>query len=345
MVEDRCRLGLLEESLLRRIVVGQIGRQDFDRHLGTGPEPRMNTHRELLQGSMLLLSVVLVLSPRATGAGQDAQTLDQVLVRGAAFVETFVEELSTVVMEEEYAQVYFRSGGNTAARTTLVSEFLLLQVEDSSAWMGFRDVFRVNGRQLRDRQDRLVSLFQGDDTVSAIDQARRIAQESSRYNLGPTRTFNVPTLALFYLHPSRVARSDFTKRNEGCADVETAWDIGFEERQSPTMVRGFEDIDLPARGRFCVEPHSGRVLEVVLELHHPSVDARRQASDARAEVRFGIEPRLSLWVPDGDARALQRAGWRGGHQCGQVQRVSPVQRHGDRVPASPEEGRGTALST
>lgn len=87
----------------------------------------MSTHRALLQGSMLLLSVVLVLSPRATGAGQDAQTLGQVLARGAAFVDTFVEELSTVVMEEEYDQVSFSRGGNTAARTTLVSEFLLLR--------------------------------------------------------------------------------------------------------------------------------------------------------------------------------------------------------------------------
>ena len=169
-------------------------------------------------------------------AGQDAPTLDEVLVRGAAFVDAFVDELSTVVMEEEYEQVYVGSGGNRTTRTTLVSEFLLLQIENSSAWAGFRDVFRVNGRQLRDRQDRLISLFQNDGMASAIGQARRIAMESARYNLGPARTFNVPTLALFYLHPTRVARSEFTKRDEGCADADNR--VGHRLRGAPNTDPG-----------------------------------------------------------------------------------------------------------
>ena len=33
VVEDRGRLGLLEEASLRGLVAGQVGRQDLDRHL------------------------------------------------------------------------------------------------------------------------------------------------------------------------------------------------------------------------------------------------------------------------------------------------------------------------
>ena len=120
--------------------------------------------------------------------------------------------------------------------------------------MGFRDVFEVNARQIRDRQDRLAALFLG-DTTTALAQARRIAQESARYNLGSTgRTVNVPTYALFYLHPANTSRLRFEKKGEGCADEDTAWDIRFEEVEYPTLARGFEGISLPSRGRVCLDP-------------------------------------------------------------------------------------------
>ena len=63
------------------------------------------------------------------------------------------------------------------------------------------------------------------------------------------------------------------------------------------MANGFQGTDLPAHGRFCLDPESGRVLETVLELHHPQV-GQRPATDARVEVRFALEPRLGLWVPN-----------------------------------------------
>ena len=224
-------------------------------------------------------------------------TVDEVVARAGAYVEDFVEKLSTVVMEEEYRQTFFRNRSGTAAQTRLVSEFLLVWVQGVRAWVGFRDVFEVNGRQIRDRQDRLAKLFLG-DTATALAQAARIARESSRYNLGSTeRTFNVPTYALFYLHPSNTRRFRFEKADEGCADEDTAWDIRFEEVEVPTLIRGFEGINLPSRGRFCLDPVSGRVIETELELHHPSVGNGRPATDASARVRFAFEPRLNLWVP------------------------------------------------
>ena len=217
--------------------------------------------------------------------------------RAAAYVEDFVEQLSTVVMEEDYRQTSYRNRGGNATRTRLVSEFLLMRVQGIGEWIGFRDVFEVNGRQIRDRQDRLATLFLGDATT-ALAQAQRIAQESARYNLGSTgRTFNVPTYALFFLHPSNTRRFRFEKAGEGCADENTAWDIRFEEIEYPTLTRGFEGISLPSHGRFCLDPMSGRVIETQLELYHPSAGVGRPATDAMATVRFALEPRLNLWVP------------------------------------------------
>ena len=200
-------------------------------------------------------------------------------------------------MQEEYRQTSFGNGRGAATQTKLVSEFLLMRVQGVGDWIGFRDVLEVDGRQVRDRQDRLAALFLG-DTATALAQARRIAKESSRYNLGSTgRTVNVPTYALFYLHPVNTRRLRFEKEDEGCGDDDTAWVVGFEEVERPTLARGFENIDLPSRGRFCLDPVSGRVLETEFELHHPSAGRRRLATDAKVSVTFALEPRLNLWVP------------------------------------------------
>ena len=228
---------------------------------------------------------------------QQSVTVDDVIARAAAYVEIFVEQLSSVVMEEDYRQTYYPSPRERAARTHLVSEFLLVRVNGVGEWVGFRDVFEVNGRQIRNRQDRLATLFLGDE-ATALVQGQRIAQESARYNLGSTqRTINVPTYALFFLHPAHTARFRFEKKDEGCADEDTAWDIRFEEIEYPTVTRGFEGISLPSRGRFCLDPVSGRVIETRVELHHPSGNGGRVAADIEHRVRFALEPKLNLWVP------------------------------------------------
>lgn len=244
-----------------------------------------------------LLAAAGVTLHTAALPAQEPLTVDEVIARAAAYVEDFVEQLSTVVMEEDYRQTSYRNRGGNATRTRLVSEFLLMRVQGIGEWIGFRDVFEINGRQIRDRQDRLATLFLGDATT-ALAQAQRIAQESARYNLGSTgRTFNVPTYALFFLHPSNTRRFRFEKAGEGCADENTAWDIRFEEIEYPTLTRGFEGISLPSHGRFCLDPMSGRVIETQLELYHPYAGLGRPATDAMATVRFALEPRLNLWVP------------------------------------------------
>ena len=249
------------------------------------------------RGTGWVAALLIVAAGAPATSAQAPPTVDEVVARAATYVEDFVEQLSTVVMEEEYRQTFFRNRRGTAAQTRLVSEFLLMRVQGVGEWVGFRDVFEVDGRQIRDRQDRLASLFLGDPTTALV-QAKRIAQASARYNLGPTeRTFNVPTYALFYLHTTNTHRFRFDKVDEGCGDEDTAWDIRFEEIEFPTLTRGFEGIDLPSRGRVCLDPVSGRVIETELELHHPAVGSARRATDAKAKVRFAFEPTLNLWVP------------------------------------------------
>ena len=206
-----------------------------------------------------------------------------------------------------------------------------MRVQGVGDWIGFRDVLEVDGRQVRDRQDRLAALFLG-DTATALAQARRIAKESSRYNLGSTgRTVNVPTYALFYLHPVNTRRLRFEKEDEGCGDDDTAWVVGFEEVERPTLARGFENIDLPSRGRFCLDPVSGRVLETEFELHHPSAGRRRLATDAKVSVTFALEPRLNLWVPAQMRETYSERGGGSTRATARYRKLPAVQRDGQRI--------------
>lgn len=252
------------------------------------------------RAGLLLAAALGVGLTAAHPRAQEPPGLDEVVDRAAAYVARYVDDLANVVMEEDYRQTYYRDFNALPSHSQLVSEFLLMRVDDDGRWVGFRDVVEVNGRRLEARGDRLAALFVGGGP-GALAQARRISEESARYNLGATdRTFNVPTYSLFFLHPANVGRFRFERLRTGragCAGAAAAWDLRFEEIAYPTLARGYQGVSLPARGRFCLDPASGRVIETEFELHHPAVGDDRPATDATALVRFGFEPRLGLWVP------------------------------------------------
>src|SRR5262245_22125623 len=116
----------------------------------------------------------------------------RVLERAGTYVARFVETFSNIVATERYTQevstearVGSLNGSATTARTRrdLRSEFLLLKVGGPLEWRPFRDVFEVDGRVVRERDDRLARLFHT-PSADAYEQAARIAQESARHNIG-----------------------------------------------------------------------------------------------------------------------------------------------------------------
>ena len=222
-----------------------------------------------VRGATVVVACFLATPANAT---QESLTLEEVIARASAYVEVYVKELTNLVAEEDYRQSDFPRGRTNPRRTRLRSEFLLVRLGEDAVWTGFRDVFEVNGQRVRDRQDRLASLFL-DDTTTAVARARRIVEESSRYNLGTTsRTFNIPTYALSYLLPSNTKRFRFEQDGVGCGDDHpAAWQIRYEEIATPTLTRGFQNISLPSNGRFCIDPHAGTVFETEITLNHPSV--------------------------------------------------------------------------
>ena len=142
---------------------------------------------------------------------------------------------STVVIEEELTQ-RASSGRGPDARQTTRADLLLLR-QPRGTWLSFRDVFEVNGRTVRDHDDRLRKLFLESPTT-ALDDAARIANESSRYNIGTViRNIDVPTFGLALLAPGLAERVTFRTRGDALIDGVPTRRIDYREHQRPTIVR------------------------------------------------------------------------------------------------------------
>ncbi len=231
------------------------------------------------------------------GAPSRPPDLKTVLGRAAAYVDEFREKLSGIVAEETYFQQQI-----PGERREMRSDLLLVRSQTFPRWLHFRDTFEVDGQPVRDREERLTHLFF--EPATALERAKRIATESSRYNIGLVeRTINVPLMPLVFLERNVQPRFRFSRRadDERPAVPERhaahfrvsteVWVIRFEERERPTIVRDSKNLrDVPSQGRFWIEPTSGRVLMSETRANHPSLRAD-------ITVNYQSEPLLSLLVP------------------------------------------------
>jgi hypothetical protein len=184
------------------------------------------------------------------------------------------------------------------------SDLLLVKPAGSAEWMQYRDVFEVDGHLIRDRDQRLVRLFL-EPPASVAAQKAAILQESARYNIGSIqRTLNTPVLALTVLEPANQARFMFRRAKDRrpitAADAKVApgyfrvtpemWVVGFEETRRETMIRSTEGKDVKSRGRFWIEPSTGRILMSELVVNPGVVKSI-------VDVSYQSEPLLGLLVP------------------------------------------------
>lgn len=106
--------------------------------------------------TVILVGMSLVF-PRLSPGGQEL-SLDTVLARASQYALAYQQALSGVVSEESYVQTWRRGSRQPQVRT-LKSDVLLTRPAGSNRSLFFRDVFEVDGRQVRDRDQRLVELF------------------------------------------------------------------------------------------------------------------------------------------------------------------------------------------
>jgi hypothetical protein len=256
----------------------------------------------------LCLASVLCVPVRAQSPADTE--LDQLLARATWYSIDFVNKLSQVVAEERYVQdstmalatvplpVIGGRGGsplNSAPRGSskhreLRADFLIVK-SSHEMWAPFRDVFEVDRIPVRDREERLAKLFLSNKVDSTDENARAIAEESARYNLGAVqRTINNPVFALLFLQPDVRPRFKFTP---GKADRKAGDDVivvDYAEEARPTVIDGGAGRDMPAFGRFWIQSSTGRVVKV---------EVRVEVKDVKANLTttFRLDERLGIDVP------------------------------------------------
>lgn len=248
-----------------------------------------------------------IAAPVRAQSAPDAE-LDQLLARATWYAIDFVNKLSSVVAEERYIQ-----DSNVALATVAIpglggrgapamnvprgsskhrelrADFLIVK-SAADIWTPFRDVFEVDHIPIRDRDERLAKLFlNAKPDANADAQAKAIAEESGRYNLGAVqRTINNPVFALVFLQPDVRQHFRFT---DGKPDRKAGPDIrvvDYVEEMRPTVISGGPGQDMPAFGRFWIENATGRVVKAEIRVEVKDLKANLTTT-FRSDERLGID--------------------------------------------------------
>jgi hypothetical protein len=228
----------------------------------------------------LLAWAVLFAQPAST-----SPSIEPLLTRVEHYLSDYEPRLSHCVAREEYLQQMLSPGG-TARRIT--ADFLFLRAGAGNGWLGVRSVLELNGRRQPDTGGQLKAVASA-TPAEVLELARTLAQENARYNLGISRTVNVPTLILGWLRPGVRRRLRFSDAGTDSLNGVALRKVDFEEIGSPTLIQtGAED--LRSSGTIWVEPATGQVWQTLL---------RNQTQEATysMRVRYQIEPRLGILVP------------------------------------------------
>jgi hypothetical protein len=225
-------------------------------------------------------SVAVLLACR--GVAQSSN--DEILVRATRYTDDFFRLFVNVVADEHYVQEV----GPPKRRRDIKSEFLLVRPPGSSDWYQFRDVIEVDGKPVRDREQRLTQLFLT-PTADAVRRAAQVTEESARFNIAQIGTLNKPLTVLAFLQTTYRSRFRFLPGRLDSKVGPNARVVQFSELTVPTLLHyGFEG--LPATGRMWIDDRSGAVLRTELVFTVRNVKNEIMTS-------FAFDPELMVYAP------------------------------------------------
>jgi hypothetical protein len=241
-------------------------------------------------------------------SAQPAATVTALLDKATAYVSEYEHAFSLLVSEEYYVQEIRRplnpgtnlsranpgggmQGGDVRSRRILRSDYLLVQLGPGAGWIPFRDVFELDTRRVRDREDRLAKLFLSNE-ADRFEFADRIMEESTRHNLGNvSRTINIPTLAMMFVHPRVRDRFTFAGGGEDVVGGRSVQRVRYRETTTPTLIKTTRGRDLVLEGQLWIDGETGAIVKTALTAADPAVRAT-------VTVTFRRDQELAMWVPE-----------------------------------------------
>src|SRR5688500_8531219 len=243
--------------------------------------------------AVIVLLSAGVLMP-AIAVAQENKTQD-LMAKTAAYVAQFVDQFSNVVAEETLVQ----ETTIPRRKRTMRSDFLLVRYPGDTQWQTFRDVAEVDGKPVRDKEERLTKLFL-EPASSAVRRARELQEAGSRYNLLDIGTLNNPLMVVAFLQDSYRERFRFTLAGLDKKLGPTVRQVQFQEFQLPTLIKGNGNQDILTRGLVWIEEDTGRVVKTELR-----IGGRSSPISIITEYKFdedlGINVPVAMrdWYPDG----------------------------------------------
>ena len=224
----------------------------------------------------------------------DEPSLQTVLQRMAAYVDTYGEKASLIIAVEEYTQ---QATDRKTPPRQLLSEFAI--VKGARGWVGYRDVVAVDGQPISNRRDRLLSILT--DPSADAQLVTKLAEESARFNIGPiSRNFNVPTATLLLFGSANLDRFAFVKKKSEQVEGLEAWEIEFKETRSPTVTMTRSGKDVPMVGSLWVVPADGVVIRTHMQMRDfaAAIDAPEIRTLADFTVRYQRHDEFGMWLPE-----------------------------------------------
>jgi hypothetical protein len=234
--------------------------------------------------------LALVLVPALARAQKSA--LSDALAAAASRLQQLGHDADGVVIAEDYAQ---QAQGQVVTARRLRSDLAIL-ADPSAGWIEFRDTLSVDGKDVPDRQARVVDLF-SHASADTREQIQRITREGARFNLDALgvrfdRTINLPMAALIFLRAENQPRSTFKFDHfENVAGARTVV-VTFQEQARPRMIASADDA--AASGAFWIEPATGTVRRSILRL-----ESHRGTTvvNASVQVDYADVPGVHLRLP------------------------------------------------
>jgi hypothetical protein len=211
------------------------------------------------------------------------------LARVRQYARQYQQQAPSFVARERYTQNVTHDRRRPEHRL-LISDLVMVRLPGTAGWMSFRDVVEVDGRPVRDRERRLVELLQS-PSASVLAQARELAAESARFNIGRVkRTINVPDIVFPYLDAAHAERITFEVQRGTTIDDTQVEVLRFNETRGPSILRQVDGTDLLAGGRVWVDAASGAVIRTELIV-------RDRFSNGSCIVDFQLHERMAIRVP------------------------------------------------
>ncbi len=246
----------------------------------------------MLRLTAVMLAAAVLWSPAAAA---QAPKPEELVARASAYVHEFVTLFANVVAEERYEQEIT----TPRRKRVLTGDFLLVRYPGDEMWQAFRDVSEVDGKPVRDRQDRILKLFT-EPSGSALRRAAEIAGASSRYNLLDVGTLSNPLLAMAFLQEQYHPRFRFTVAGIEKKLGPNVRTMRFVEFRTPTLLKGNANSDLPSRGLVWIEEDTGRVVKTELQLGSNAFPIRIVTTFAfDQDLGINVPSRMEDWYPDG----------------------------------------------